>query len=409
MTTDVSAEEIEFTGPNDGGWYRTQIPDWIALHPDLRDGSYRLFTIIRSLILEKRTKVRLLTLDQLAFLMVGKNGKPVAASTIKGLLKNLADIGLVMNPDSTRLVSSVGNRGIQSRRRYQINDWPTNRETYLGWRNTWDKLDAYTADWRKTRTDVFAGHLNGQKSDHRGEQPTQDSKRASEASEDAAAPPAKTNETAGHLNGQISDHRGQKSDHRGQKSVCTAGVTSNDPPPLKEFPKGVSSSSGGSTTSPTPEAPGEEEDDTPTAKKVPDAAETVMARTDATAEEAEAVVDAIETEADERHTRLGAPKVGQIDAYVAGFADRDLNRHLRQIRRQRAPEARTGTPAPRIRTVCSLHGIQGACPACREELHGAGPLAQAVIDMYLALGTDREALRPDLARHPVITELALTG
>src|SRR5699024_191100 len=134
------------------------------------------------------------------------------------------------------------------------------------------------------------------------------------------------------------------------------------------------------------------------------AAETVMARTDATAEEAEAVLDEIEADSEGKKIR-----VGSIDAYVAGFADRDLRRHLKSVRAQRAPQARTGTPVPRTRTVCALHGIQGACPACRTELNLGGAMAQAVIDMYTNLGPDRERLRPDLATHPVITQTALTN
>src|SRR5690606_39536452 len=89
-----------------------------ALHPDLKDGAFRLYVILRSLILEKqKTKIRVLSYDQLAFLMVGKNGKPTSVSTIKSLLRNLHDLGLVDNPDGARLVTSTGHGGISSRRR----------------------------------------------------------------------------------------------------------------------------------------------------------------------------------------------------------------------------------------------------------------------------------------------------
>ena len=57
---------IELVGPTNEGWYRTQIPDWIALHPDLKDGAFRLYVILRSLILEKqKTKIRVLSYDQI--------------------------------------------------------------------------------------------------------------------------------------------------------------------------------------------------------------------------------------------------------------------------------------------------------------------------------------------------------
>lgn len=39
---------IELVGPTSDGWYRTQIPDWIALHPDLKDGAVAATQIRRS-------------------------------------------------------------------------------------------------------------------------------------------------------------------------------------------------------------------------------------------------------------------------------------------------------------------------------------------------------------------------
>src|SRR5699024_8085134 len=82
--------------PNDGRWYFTQIPDWIALNPSLKDGAFRLYVILRSLIVEKDDDhVRLLTHDEIAYMMVGKNGKPSTVSTVKALLRNLEEVGLI--------------------------------------------------------------------------------------------------------------------------------------------------------------------------------------------------------------------------------------------------------------------------------------------------------------------------
>src|SRR5690625_2269859 len=355
MTTEGPTEDVEFIGPNDDGWYRTQIPDWIALCPQVTHTAYRLYVIVRSLILEKRPtkKVRLLSHEQLAFLLPGPNGKPSGVRIVKNALQVLTQIGLVSNPDAERIVTSGGKGVIHTRRRYQLHDWPTVKVSMTVWRNSFDKLDAFTQDWRQTRTDVFAGENVGRDSAPRSDQ----------AQDTGSGTPDATPQddvSAGENVGRDSARRRRDSARRRRDSARNADTTSDDVAPLKQFPQGVSSSSGGSSTSPAPQDPGEEEEEnSPTAKKTPDAAETVMARTDATAEEAEAVVDAIETEADERHTRLGAPKVGQIDAYVAGFADRDLRRHLKAVRAQRAPQARTGTPVPRTRTVCALHGIQG--------------------------------------------------
>lgn len=133
-----------------------------------------------------------------------------------------------------------------------------------------------------------------------------------------------------------------------------------------------------------------------------------MAHTDATAEEAEAVVDAIEAEADERHTKYGTRKVGQIDAYVAQFSARDLNRHLRSVRAQRAPQARTAGPARGQCTVPAHAGNSLPCGPCRAGLNIGGEDAEPVLALYRSLGPDAAALRPDLASHPKVAALAST-
>src|SRR5699024_5759836 len=178
------------------------------------------------------------------------------------------------------------------------------------------------------------------------------------------------------------DLRTGQSDPTSEVKMTSPEGQDNLTPNPSDEPSGTTSP-GGSTTSPTPQDTGEEDDESPTAKKTPDAAETVMARTDATAEEAEDVLESIEA-----HAERNSIEIGPIARYVAGFADRDLRRHLKAVRAQRAPQARTGTPVPRTRTVCALHGIQGACPACRTELNLGGAMTQAVIDMYTNLGPD---------------------
>src|SRR5699024_4907429 len=151
-------EAFEFFSYSDECWYSTQIPDWIALCPQVTHTAYRLYVIVRSLILEKQPKkVRLLSDEQLAFLLPGPNGKPSGVRTVKDDLKVLTDVGLVCNPDGERIVTSRGKVSISTRRRYQLHDWPTAKVAMTVWRNTFDKLDAYTEDWRETRTDVFPG------------------------------------------------------------------------------------------------------------------------------------------------------------------------------------------------------------------------------------------------------------
>jgi hypothetical protein len=323
------SEEVEFAGPDDGGWYRTQIPDWIALHPDLRDSSYRLYCILRALILEKQPqKIRLLTLDQIAFLMVGKNGKPVGATTVKDALRNLHDVGLVDNPDGARVVSSAGKGSIQSRRRYRLNDWP-NKKRYEGWRNAFAKLDAYTANWRTTRTDVCPGQIDGRKTGPRSD-------------------PNQNGVSPGQFDGRISVHGGRKSVHGGRKSVEIDPLTSGNTDSLKEFPEGVSSSSSGTTaTPPAPRPPEDDEDTSPTTTPRPRVADVVASRTGATPEEAAAVVDRIRD-----HAARSGRTIASLSRYVGAIPVEDLEEHLAAVRR-RVPQQGPGGPAARV--LCDLH------------------------------------------------------
>ena len=92
--------------------------------------------------------LRRMSVDQLCFLLPGVNKKPCSPTMIKDALKLLAELNLVVNPEDGHLVKSTGKGGIQnSFRTYQVNELPP--DAYQGWRNVWDKLDAYTPDWRK--------------------------------------------------------------------------------------------------------------------------------------------------------------------------------------------------------------------------------------------------------------------
>src|SRR5699024_3933199 len=100
--------------------------------------------------------------------------------------------------------------------------------------------------------------------------------------------------------------------------------------------------------------------------------------------------------------------VGSLRRYVAGFADRDLNRHLRSVRAQRAPQARTAGPARGQCTVPAHAGNSLPCCPCRAGLNIGGEDAEPVLALYRSLGPDAAALRPDLASHPEIAALAST-
>lgn len=378
-------EEAEFVGPNDDGWYRTQIPDWIVLCPKVNHTAYRLYVIVRSLILEKQPKkVRLLSHEQLAFLLPGPNGKPSGVRTIKDALQTLTEVGLVSNPDGERIVTSGGKGKIHTRRRYQLHDWPTVQTAMTVWRNSFDKLDAFTEDWRDTRTDIFPGHIVGRNSAPRTDQPC-------EAGESTPDTTASEDVSAGQFVGRNSAKPGRDSARRRRNSARNADSTSEDTTPLKQFPQGVSSSSGGSASTPTPQEPGEEED-APTVRTTTSVAQAVMDRTGATADEADAVLAAIED-----HAERNTIEIGSISRYIAGFDDSDLRRHLKKIRAQRASESRTeANEAAGPDARCREHHEPMPCAVCGTS---SKPVLVGLLKKY------GRARRPDIAQR--LDELAV--
>lgn len=141
--------ELEFSGSFDDYWSYTKVRDWILLRPDIGRTALHLYLLLRSMLAEKRShSLRRMSVDQLCWLLPGINGKPIGKRTVEETLRELDRLGLVTNPDQERLVTSTGKAGITNTlRRYQVHDLPPSQ--YSGWRNTWDKLDAYRPDWRE--------------------------------------------------------------------------------------------------------------------------------------------------------------------------------------------------------------------------------------------------------------------
>lgn len=144
--------------------------------------------------------------------------------------------------------------------------------------------------------------------------------------------------------------------------------------------------------------PKEDEEESPSAQKPTphgeDPADLIRQATDATAEEAAELIEILRPEVKK-----------SMNGLIRHMAEnKDLGQRLWMLRRQRASEARAAASVT-PRGVCSLHAIQGTCPACRDELRGGGDLAAAVIAMYNALGDNRDKLRPDLAANPHIQAL----
>ena len=160
-----------------------------------------------------------------------------------------------------------------------------------------------------------------------------------------------------------------------------------------------SSSVGAESEGPRPE----EEEESPSALGgIEGAVAVVMERTDATQDEAQALMAKFIDKALQRGKEIEQP-----DEYVRRFKKGDLEYHLGLLRRQRAPEAHTGASANGRAARCTVHVPNPVpCSPCRADLGVGGKAAQAVIDLYTSLGADAATLRPDLARHPKIAELA---
>lgn len=225
-------DEVEVFGTVGDFWSHTQVRDWVMLHPRMTRTAFHLYCLLRSMVSEKRsTSLRRMSLDQLCYLLPGVNGKPTSLTTVKDALQVLAALKLVTNPEG-RLVASTGRGGIQTTlRRYQVHDLPP--EAFDGWRNAWDKLDAYRPDWRqnppvppadRAAPEPVAGFV-GRNSDQRSDQ-------------------GEPRETAGRYVGRISDRDSRNSDHQGRNSGVSKPLTSEDSAPKEVFPRSSSLSVG---------------------------------------------------------------------------------------------------------------------------------------------------------------------
>lgn len=362
-------ETIEISGPDNGRWHFTQISDWIALNPDLKDGAFRLYVILRSLIIEKQDDhIRKLTHDEIAYMMVGKNGKPSTVSTVKALLRNLEEVGLIEHPDGTRMASPTGRGNPTAELRYRLIDWP-DKKSHTGWRNAFDKLDWHSEDWAETRSDVagddYAAWLAG-------EQKTTPPRRARKQGEQKASPKAKENTR-----------------HRRSFFSQDSPATSDDAPsnkPSQEAP-GISSSSSAEVEDVTHEA-------TPPApkKKTSKPQDREQAKTligehfpDSADDEREAIIDLVYAEAAAK-----GRKIGFIASYVSGRPDALLEQDLAQVRRHSA--APTATECGDHHQAMPAYG----CPLCAGEIKAGDPEDIARLRAHLALVGEKA--RPDLAR-----------
>lgn len=140
-------------------WSYTLTRDYLKLMPGLSDAGLRLYDILRSMVSQASRNrpgagLRRMTIDQLCYLMPGSNGKaekPVSISAMYELLSMLERLDLVVPKDMKEAAGASQYKGKEKAakailRGYVVKDLPP--AMYTGWRNSWDKLDAYRPDWR---------------------------------------------------------------------------------------------------------------------------------------------------------------------------------------------------------------------------------------------------------------------
>ncbi|MDG5807890.1 hypothetical protein P9869_35640 [Streptomyces ossamyceticus] len=149
--------EYEFTGTITDYWSYTQVRDYVMLMPGMTHTAFRFYAILRSMVIEAgrrpRSGMRRMTLDQMCWLMPGPKDKPFAVSTMYTLLETLEELNLVQPYDVLEVEGASQYKGKQKAamgiaRGLRVMDLPPSAR-YEGWRNAWDKLDAYRPDWRK--------------------------------------------------------------------------------------------------------------------------------------------------------------------------------------------------------------------------------------------------------------------
>ncbi|MGW3200011.1 hypothetical protein ACWDBD_36700 [Streptomyces sp. NPDC001118] len=164
MTRQLRAEldpagevEFEFTGTITDYWSYTQVRDYVMLMPGMTHTAFRFYMILRSMVIEAsrrpRSGMRRMTIDQMCWLLPGPGDKPLSVSAMYEVLRTLEDRELVLPHDTLEVEGASKLKGKQKAamgiaRGFRVMDLPPSAR-YTGWRNAWDKLDAYTPDWRE--------------------------------------------------------------------------------------------------------------------------------------------------------------------------------------------------------------------------------------------------------------------
>ncbi|MFY0516072.1 hypothetical protein ACOMD4_37655 [Streptomyces anulatus] len=212
--------ELLFEGDITDYWSPAVVQHWVLHHPNMKPTDSRIYMLLRAMLTSSPRGLRRMSVDELCWLLTEEGEKPVGESTVRASLKRLDKAGLVTNPDGERIVKSTGKGGIQTiSRRYKVHSIPP--DVYVGWANTWQKLDAYRPDWRenpitppthtKTPDGIVRSKTSG-RTDQAEQLPNE-------------APQGKT---AGHFDRSKSSGAPQKSSDRAQKSSGDKPLTSGN-------------------------------------------------------------------------------------------------------------------------------------------------------------------------------------
>ncbi|MFE2727082.1 hypothetical protein [Kitasatospora sp. NPDC059327] len=269
------SQEVMFRGPLSDYWSYSQVRDYVLVYPGLGHSMLRLYLLLRAMIHESKKNLpgsglRRMSIDQLCWLMPGPNDKPISISTMYQLLAGLEELELVI-PDGENLETRVelkpGEKKLSSKekaargllRGYVVQDLPPT--SYTGWRNVWDKLDAYQPDWRENPPLPPTHVTEFGEPDARGRRV--DCVRQTSAAAAGGAPEAdrevfqKTGTAAEGLSAapqfQKTGPEFQKTGPLGQKTGSDLSLTSENAPP-KEAPLRSSSLSSGASVPSAPPA-----------------------------------------------------------------------------------------------------------------------------------------------------------
>ncbi|MGW8529113.1 hypothetical protein [Nocardiopsis sp. NPDC055824] len=347
------------------GYYAGRALQWVDSCPHMGHSEKTLLRVLTNLTLEY-TQVRKLAPAALQKMIyvgavdLGKAPKTISSSGLLRLLRALAALGQITDPDGGQLTFSSGEKAQLHGISMSIWRYPRHECGYA--RNSHDALAIITEG---------------------------DSPRFGPTGLDIAATwPESTPDQAGQKSdqaGQKSDQAGQKSDQAGQKSnLDTQRDLQEDGPPLSSS---LSSPSSSSSSPPPQSAQGkrEEEEEMPSAPTSGAASVTlIQSLTDATEDEAAALVEIIRPKV--KHTLSGL---------IRSMAKNDdLGQQLWSLRRQRAPQARPGVPVGRG-GGCSLHSQPSLpCRLCAQELRDEGEAARR--DLMDLLEKEGPEARPDL-------------